>query len=432
MPWRVVDVVRPLLLLISAFSVAHAHEKNVVVQDRVIFLLGPSRVGKSSLGNELIQAEGERAENMFDARDSMTRVTTQVSWHEKLFHWFDPLEPDAPPKQFRFKVYDSPGLSDSEGQTTEFLDAIMMKIREVKPHVILIVVAGTSMTLDLELSLRVLAESLGEAALADFTRIGLFVNMLPTNFQFRNQVPRITKPVEQVAARAKKVLWSRDYVSQQLKLKPKQYIVNAFGNTHGEWDGMSALRNFIVLAPDAPMNVSSVRTWTQIKSEAQLAIDEAYRAREAATKEHQRLTDNVRILQQAILDFEESHLGNKAFASGVTIMAAGAVAGATLFIPGAQFLAPAALAAAGAAAGGAAMAAGAAVNLAGNMGLEERVKDARDELRAFERLKPEEQQVNAVMRLERMLTDIKDLEQVVNRIITKEERHKIERDKTEL
>merc|ERR1712136_576680 len=118
-------------------------------------------------------------------------------------------------------------------------------------------------------------------------------------------------------------------VSKQLKLKPHQYIANAFGNTHGEWDGMPALRNFIVLAPDAPMDVSSVRTWSTIKSEAQLAINEAHRAREAATKEHQRLTDNVRILQKAILDYEESHLGNKAFASGLTI-----IMGATLFIPG--------------------------------------------------------------------------------------------------
>jgi len=226
------------------------------------------------------------------------------------------------------------------------------------------------------------------------------------------------------------VLEARDTVSKVMNLQPEFYMRTAIGNTHGLWDGVETLRAFIATAPDEPMNTSTIRTWSEVKADAHKSMEGAAN-KAAVLKRRKQELQNVLQTTQDNIKYYESAIGRKSLYAGGALTL---VAGCALLIPGLNAVVGAgagvaavtsaitsALGAAGAgaavmtAAGGAAASTKAGINLVAFMGLYEAEKKAKAALKEFSIQKPDEAAKAEEVRLKRMLSQIKKLEEMIDR-----------------
>lgn len=96
---------------------------------KTILLIGATGVGKSLIGNALLQ------ENVFDSSAGAMSKTWCITGHTKTIR----LPEDAGQSQLQLEVVDTPGIGDTEGKSTEYLDAIIKYIREHDINMIVIV-----------------------------------------------------------------------------------------------------------------------------------------------------------------------------------------------------------------------------------------------------------------------------------------------------
>jgi len=127
---------------------------------------------------------------------------------------------------------------------------IVKKVKEVKPHGIVVCLAPHRLDDGIVNALLVLKYCLG-GVLSDSRVVYLF-NMMPNDYKLR----RSSKNLEQVL---------QDYLDKmQARLELSIMRVNAVPNQSDSVDGITELFERIAHMPDEPMDTSVLQTWTEV------------------------------------------------------------------------------------------------------------------------------------------------------------------------
>jgi len=369
-------------------------------QHRSVFLMGPTGVGKSALGNELTGSE-ENGDG-FKVGSGLHSTTEHISWRTQIYQYFH--------EEVILSVSDSPGLSDTKGRTFQFLDDMVEAIRKSKPHGFVIVVSSGKDSSELHLTMRALSECLG-VLFEDHRRVALFVNMLPSDFQFRSERPSIQGVEKQAVQRLMMAREEGNHISHLLRLKQVFALKTVIGNTHGSWDGVDVLRNFISEMPETSMDLSRIRNWTEVKTEAKQALSETQKQREVVMRSEAELRKRIRTLEDNIAYYENRLKVGGAFVGLGATSAVVAAHGMMLFIPGVNAVTAATAAVSF---GGMLLAGNSGGNVYNSWGLDDALKVAKEELIAFMEENPEQRIPTELTRLQKVMKEVDDLESKIN------------------
>mmetsp|Transcript_88145 Transcript_88145/g.169710 ORF Transcript_88145/g.169710 Transcript_88145/m.169710 type:complete len:432 (-) Transcript_88145:199-1494(-) len=414
-----------LVLLALAIEVRVARD----VTERTVFLLGQTGVGKSALGNELMHPsigdeDEEQSEDNFKVGSGIRSTTEAVKKGSAVLNeWWGYMKKktldagslfkQVPP--LRLHVFDTPGLGDTDGRSTKFLDKIIKDIILHRPHGLILVLKHGKISPELQLSLRAFSECLG-AALEDPFRIVVFVNMLPTNATLKMEG---IKGKAIVQKRKELIRDSVDLVRSNVKVDDSAtFNPVAFSNTYDTWDGLPDLLTFITAQmPDTQMSVEGIRTWSEVEVAANRQVSAAEETKALIDNKKARLQRRLEQLQDQKKSYDAAMLGAKSGAAGVVGTVAGTLLTISYFVPGVNIVSSGVTAAAVAA--GAVASAGTAVvgteNVYWTRTLPGLIQKAQEELNTFLSLDQEGQAAEELRRLAKFKMEIDELRKQIDR-----------------
>lgn len=316
------------------------------VSKRSLFLLGPTGVGKSALGNMLTRNDPNNGQkswfdsmtggqrNLFDVKQGVNRTTVYGQFREVVFSVVKNVLVEGIAKkvtqQIHVRVHDTPGLDDTQGDSQKFLDELVVNITKEKPNG-LIFVLKERITPSITKTLRGIGHCL-KSGLVDPDRIGLFVNMLPSVFEFQSIYnPPIDDVEQQTKVRTELVQDARREVSKNLGLNESEWIRVVIGNTNQLWDGLPTLKSFIAGMPEEPMDVTHMSTFTQLLGRAKRAASDATAAQLEAKKEIEDLERKVGNFKKTIAKYEQMNFGKRVAAAATTVSAIASAMGPKAF-----------------------------------------------------------------------------------------------------
>jgi len=315
---------------------AQQEEAGTLQKSRTVFLLGPTGVGKSWLGNK-ISSKKDFRESFFSHSE-----TTQIQAVEAVKTlWRRVYENEQREEQatLNVKVIDTPGLSDTKGRSILFLDDIVKQIKKEKPHGLIFVVnVNTITTIEFRLAMEAFAECLGPAALRQTRATLLVVNQLPDEERLAEQKESniLSTLVNQ------KLQLVSDILSQD---DPDFKLTRAVGiQTKANETQIDAVRKQIAAMPETRMDVSRFRTFTDVLRDTTDALSTTIGAAKAMERRKAETVEMVSNLKKD-KEFYVEGVQEGAIAGGL-VMAGGA--GAIIaFIPGVNVAAAAAAGGAG-------------------------------------------------------------------------------------
>lgn len=242
-----------------------------------VFLFGTTGVGKSELGNRLL----ENKKAFIPAKPgSVDSTTEKVSQSRSVIGELD------------LTVFDTPGLGDTKGRSTQFLNLMMERVQRERPHGFLFFVDGDKpFSKEIQHALEAFAHCMKPSLDSTVTlppgRTLLVVNKLPAGgFGGGPSKEDLATKMHALNVRLTKKLGMNPLPTPHTFGFKRQY------SDEGDKDfadNILALRAAIANLPDEPMPVHQFRTFKQVMDEANNLL----RGAQNADAEAQRSIDTI-------------------------------------------------------------------------------------------------------------------------------------------
>lgn len=222
----------------------------MTTKKRNIIAIGKTGVGKSFILCQLLGINKE--EKVFESNNLTTSCTDTIQKATRSVHIDNEV--------YEFTVYDTPGLSDTQGRTQIFLDQIMSTIRSNNFHQILIFIEYTRFSIDLQQCLDTLHHCLNPDGQALTNAVcTLVINKVPSEQSFIREAPNLReREIENMIKRVNRFL-KTNFCGSVAIVKLSDEVD---GNEMAFRAKIDELRRLIA-ARDEMFDSERVKTWTE-------------------------------------------------------------------------------------------------------------------------------------------------------------------------
>jgi len=263
---------------------------------RKIFVLGQSGAGKSSIANKLLKNDNAFKPAELGKNESETEVVTSSQSHVP-----------TPKGDLRLTIFDTPGLGDTKGRSIRFLDIMMERIKEEKPHLLIFFIPsdmkfGPEIHFALKCFAQCLKPSAGSSVGMPDGRVLLVVNKLPSDAEFGGDFS--SGPSNKDATLAKCMDNANECLRKGLGRPTKICQPHTFGFQKNKVDQntLEAIWEAIRNVPDEPLDVGQFRTFAEVMSEATRLKNNAVSADDYAQTKINQLKADIRWHENRIKD----------------------------------------------------------------------------------------------------------------------------------
>jgi len=281
---------------------------------RKVILLGQTGAGKSSIGNKLLDNKHAFKSAAIGSNESETEVVTSSQSHVT-----------TSKGDLRMTVFDTPGLGDTKGRSIKFLDIMMDRIKQEKPHAIIFFMpSDMKFGPEINYALKCFAQCLKPSASSTVGmpdgRVLLVVNKLPSDADFGGDFASGTSDKDKILANCMDS--ANECLRKGLGLPSKIAEAHTFGVQKYKIDQnvIRAMSDAIRNIPDEPLDVGQFRTFAEVMFEATRLKNDAVSADEYAEITIDRLNKDIKWHEKRMRDC------NIAMASTCWIPFAGAAA----------------------------------------------------------------------------------------------------------
>jgi len=290
-----------------------------MVDRRSIMLIGQTGAGKSWIGNLLMGKDGNKdwydgagagKQGVFMCGPGL-KSCTQTIQSNICSHW---------------KIYDTPGLGDTEAASIKHLNHIMTTLKSTEVHMILLVVsAGQKLTAAITESTRCLGECLkpgiDSKAIIDPTRVIVLLNQINQDEDSEEYKPWL----DEQRAYCQKGLAAAIGIDspEELNVIPVALCRQGRKGSADREDGIrqltKELNKFAARKPEQ-MKTTCFRTWSEVLLEAYGLKDERIKSEEWAKKKMKTIEDSIDALNEKVENCETALKAACGTAIGVGIL----------------------------------------------------------------------------------------------------------------
>jgi len=251
---------------VNLVTVLNEKNDSVDVHLRSIIVVGKTGVGKSKFLNELLGGEF-----VFKSSADTKSCTDKVQNHLKIVN-FKPArhhaqeaqtsQPETETISIGLKVFDTPGIADSEGRSKKFLNKIARTIKDEPLNLLIILIEYGKFDTFMYSNLEVLRECLNGLAQSSSM---LLINKVPTE----KKLQKSRSKGEECRDRQEVINEINDKVSKALEISFKYKFFLEDDDLDGAEDfniKQYDLIRQVIVSRSLPLDATKVRTWDDIKN----------------------------------------------------------------------------------------------------------------------------------------------------------------------
>ena len=251
---------------VNLVTVLNEKNDSIDVHLRSIIVVGKTGVGKSKFLNELLGGEF-----VFKSSADTKSCTDKVQNHLKIVN-FKPArhhaqeaqtsQPETETISIGLKVFDTPGIADSEGRSKKFLNKIARTIKDEPLNLLIIVIEYGKFDTFMYSNLEVLRECLNGLAQSSSM---LLINKVPTE----KKLQKSRSKGEECRDRQEVINEINDKVSKALEISFKYKFFLEDDDLDGAEDfniKQYDLIRQVIVSRSLPLDATKVRTWDDIKN----------------------------------------------------------------------------------------------------------------------------------------------------------------------
>jgi len=255
---------------------------------RRVLIVGPSGAGKSVTNNNITKLKPAKTQEEEEDPNKGLRVSAKLESCSDRILAKGPVDVPTRDGPMSLVLVDTPGVPDTQGRGVQFLDNILSYVKENPVHgMVFVVDAGGWQSFEMELCMKALKECFN--GMLSISRLIIYVNKLPTDFEFEETDPDIDDEGMR-KIRQEKVHTMRQFLAKNLLQEEdaEKFAMTAW-NLQNSRDGADQLKAAIRQLPEETMNAKEFRTWTECKDYYDEMLADAVSAEECAEKEIQNL-----------------------------------------------------------------------------------------------------------------------------------------------